>query len=203
VPTIPTPFIGGADGPHRDRTTKTDIEPPFFAEAAEPPEQAEPGAGAPQPAETEAETETPFFLEPEPAEQPAPAPEAAPEEEPVPIESVAPTAEPAPDFLAPTADEPPQEAPAGSPEEEGLELPDYFFGPDTPPPLPSPAQETAAAPPLPESPELLAHKAEELLEGAHGDRIRDLVAGLGSAAAEVAITRAFAAGYMAAKNEER
>lgn len=189
MPTIPTPFIGGADGPQNDRTDETDLEPPFFTEAAESEKQAEPGAGAAEPAEAEAEP--PFFFEPEAPEleEQVPAQEAVPDREPIPIEEVAPTAEPEPAFLAPSTDEVIQEAPAASQEGEGGELPDYLFGADTPPPLP-------------ESPELLAHKAEELLEGAFGDRIRDLVASLGSAAAEFAIPRAFAAGYLAAKSGE-
>jgi hypothetical protein len=201
VPTIPTPFIGGADGPQHDRTDETDLEPPFFSEAAESEKQAEPGAGAAEPAEAEAEP--PFFFEPEAPEleEQVPAQEAVPDREPIPIEEVAPTAEPEPAFLAPSADEARPEAPASSKEGEGGDLPDYLFGADTPPPFSS-AEGAAATLPLPESPELLAHKAEELLEGAHGDRIRDLMASLGSASAEVAIPRAFAAGYIAAKSGE-
>lgn len=187
MPTIPTPFIGGSDRPQHDRSDENDLEPPFFSEPAEPEKQAEPGAGAVEPAESEAEP--PFFLELEDAEEAAPVQEAAPEPE------------PEPDFLAPTADEPPHEAHAAPAGSADIELPDYFFGPDTPVPYSSP-KGTAAAPPLPESPELLARTAEELLEGAHGDSIRDLVASLGSATAEVAIPRAFAAGYIAAKSGE-
>jgi hypothetical protein len=184
VPTIPTPFIGGADGPEHDRKDETDLEPPFFTEGAESPEEPEHGAGAAEPAEAEAEP--PFFFEPE-----------APELE----EQIAPAAEPEPAFLAPSTDEALPEAPAPPQESEGEGLPDYLFGADTPPPVSSGAG-AEAEPPLPETPELLAYKAEELLEGAHGDRIRDLVASLGSAAAEVAIPRAFAAGYIAAKSGE-
>lgn len=197
MPTIPTPFIGGADGPEHDRTDETDLEPPFFTdEPAESREAPEPGAGAAEPAEPEAEPPF-FFVEPEAPEEPVPTQEAVPDREPVPIEEVAPEAEPEPAFLAPSTGE----EPAVPPHAEDEELPDYLFGPDTPPPFSSP-QGTGATPPFPESPELLAHKAEELLEGAHGDRIRDLVASLGSATAEVAIPRAFAAGYMAARSGE-
>jgi hypothetical protein len=201
VPTIPTPFIGGAEGPHRDRTDEANLEPPFFTETAEPEKQAEPGAGATtQPTEAETEAESPLFLETEPAEEPTPAPEAVPDRGPAPAEEVARTAAPEPDYVAASVDEGLQEAPAPQ-KGEDEDLPDYLFGADTPPPFSSP-EGAAATQPLPESPELLAHRAEELLEGPHGDRIRDLVASLGSAAAEVAITRAFTAGYLAAKRDE-
>ncbi|UCC83047.1 MAG: hypothetical protein JSW46_19180 [Gemmatimonadota bacterium] len=196
MPTIPTPFIGGADSPEQDRTDQTDLEPPFFPdENAESPEQPEPGAGATEPAAEEAEP--PFFFEPETPEQPVPTQAATPDSESIPIEEeAAQAAEQEPTFLAPTADE----SAAAPQESEAEDLPDYLLGADTP--LPFSSAEEAAAPPQPESPELLAHKAEELLEGILGDRIRDLVASLGAAAAEVAIPRAFAAGYMAAKTGE-
>ncbi|NIN71289.1 MAG: hypothetical protein GTO46_04990 [Gemmatimonadetes bacterium] len=196
MPTIPTPFIGGADSPEQNRTDQTDLEPPFFSdEPAESPDKPEPGAGATEPAAEEAEP--PFFFETETtSEEPLPTQEATPDTEPITVEEeVAPAAEPEPAFLSPTADEG-----AAAPQESDVDLPDYLFGADTPPPF-TPAEGTAP-PPLPESPERLAHKAEELLEGTFGDRIRDLVASLGAAAAEVAIPRAFAAGYMAAKSGE-
>lgn len=201
MPTIPTPFVGGAESPERDRTDQTDLEPPFFnEEPAEATQEPKPGAATPQAAESEAEP--PFFFEPDAPDQEAPPPQQAVSgQEPVPIDEVTFAPEPEPAFLAPQADEAPPEAPAAPQESADEELPDYLFGPDTPPPLSS-SQEAAATPPLPESPELLAHKAEELLEGAQGDRIRDLVASLGSAASEVAIPRAFAAGYLAAKRGE-
>jgi hypothetical protein len=202
VPTIPTPFIGGADSPEQDRTDETDLEPPFFTdESSESPEQPKPGEGATEP--PEAEAEPPFFFEEEDAEQeePLPAAQVAPAQEPIPIEEVTLTPEPEPAFLAPETEEAPPGASAPTAEGEGDDLPDYLFGADTPPPFTASA-EGAAAPPPPESPELLARTAEELLEGTFGDRIRDLVASLGAAAAEVAIPRAFAAGYMAAKSGE-
>jgi hypothetical protein len=203
VPTIPTPFIGGAEGPQRDRTDQANLQPPFFTEAAEPENVAEPGAGAAtRPTEAEAEAESPFFLEPEPAEEPTPAPEAVPDRGPALAEEeeVARTAAPERDYVAESVDEA-LGGPSAPQRGEDEDLPDYLFGADTPPPFSS-AEGAAATPPLPESPELLAHRAEELLDGPHGDRIRDLVASLGSAAAEVAITRAFAAGYLAAKRDE-
>lgn len=194
MPTIPTPFIGGTEGPEHDRSDQNDLEPPFFAEEpAESRKEPEPGAGAAEAADPEAEP--PFFFEPEP-EDPVTSPETAPDQQPVPIEQVTPS-EPGPDVLTPSAEPEPADQPAGDDED----LPDFLFGPDTPPPFSSP-KGTAATAPLPESPELLATQAEELLEGAHGDRIRDLVASLGAATAEVAIPRAFAAGYMAAKRGE-
>lgn len=202
MPTIPTPFIGGADSPERDRTDETDLEPPFFSdEPSEQPEKPEPGAGAAEPAEAEAEP--PFFFEPEAAEQeePLPAQEAGPPQEPVPIEEVTLAPEPEPAFPEPDTEEAPPEAPTPSAEGAGNDLPDYLFGADTPVPFSSP-QVGPGVEQLPESPELLAHKAEELLEGKLGDRIRDLVAGLGAAAAEVAIPRAFAAGYLAATRDQ-
>ena len=48
----------------------------------------------------------------------------------------------------------------------------------------------------------LDEKAEELREGEFGSLIRTLVDELGPYAAEIAIARAFAAGYLAAKDRE-
>ncbi len=48
----------------------------------------------------------------------------------------------------------------------------------------------------------LAEQAEAMLTGSHGDRIRTLIANLSPYTIEIAVPRAFAAGYLAARAEE-
>lgn len=89
--------------------------------------------------------------------------------------------------------------------EDDTELPDFLLGPDG-------AEEEAEAPePPPSEPpeapvfgsvEALAEKAQELLEGERGDRLRSLIAELTGFPAEDAVVRAFAAGYLSAKAKE-
>jgi hypothetical protein len=101
-------------------------------------------------------------------------------------------------------------APAGGPppEAQGLAaaeaepaIPDFLFGPDGGGPE-IPVQETEQAAVLGESLERLAEEAERLLQGEQGERIRALIADLGRHGADIAVARAFAAGYLAAKGRE-
>ncbi|UCC72706.1 MAG: hypothetical protein JSV86_20505 [Gemmatimonadota bacterium] len=197
---MPTPFVGGADGPQQDRAGQTEIEPPFFAEEREPgAEPDEATAGAPEPAAVEQPS---VATDPEPSdyEGPVPVQQAVPDQEPRPIEQMAPAAEPEPASTAPPREPAPKEPELSQVSDEDSGLPDFLMGPDSGGAVGDARQVEPGAPPLPETPEALARQAEKLLEGDHGDQIRDLVAELGSSAAEVAIPRAFAAGYLAAKS---
>jgi len=81
------------------------------------------------------------------------------------------------------------------------DIPDFLLGPDGA----EPEDEEVVAEEEPKpliSLEELAEQAQALQQGELGDRIRALVAELGSDAAEVAVARAFAAGYLAARDRE-
>ncbi len=207
MPTFPTPFIGGAQRPQLDRSAKRQLEPPFYIERdateteVQPAEAAAAEPETPVGGEPVADEEFEFFegLEPEPEaseyEGPVPVQQAAPAEEPVGIEEMASAAEPQP-VAAPLEEPGPGEA---EPADESIELPDFLLGPDSTAAAEAPGEAVGPEPPTPEA---LSRVAEELLDTPDGDRIRQLVAELGSSAAEVAIPRAFAAGYLAAKSRE-
>jgi hypothetical protein len=99
---------------------------------------------------------------------------------------------------APELEQVPEARPAGADE---LEFPDYLLGPDSIGPEGEGAAE-AGEESRRESPERLAEVAGELQRGSLGAWIRTLAAELGSYGAEIAVARAFAAGYLAAKQEE-
>ncbi len=221
MPTIPTPFIGGAGGPEADRTHKDEVAPPFFTEdagAAKPADEPDTGASGEELVDlvlTEAVSE----------EEPFESLGSVIEEAAAPIETL--TEEVATtDFL----DEPEEaddlidsvltEAEFGaeeeSPEEQAFAfepetlsageefdtdadgVPDFLAGVDSV----GPDVETAAAPEPPAGAEEIATEAEALLAGPLGNWIRQLTAELGPGADETAISRAFAAGYLAARAEE-
>ncbi len=84
------------------------------------------------------------------------------------------------------------------------DLPDFLMGPDTQTPEPAKAATQPPgieAPPV-ESVERLAEVAHELLEGGQGEWIRTLIADLSPLASEIAVPRAFAAGYLAARTQK-
>jgi hypothetical protein len=82
------------------------------------------------------------------------------------------------------------------------DIPDFLFGPDGAEPEDDEEVVADEEPKPLVSLEELAEQAQALQQGELGDRIRALVAELGSDAAEVAIARAFAAGYLAARDRE-
>ena len=233
MPTIPTPFIGGAGGPQADRAHKDEVAPPFFTEnarvAAEP---AQEPAAEPDTAASGDELVDLVLTEVVSEEGPFETLDSVIEEEEAPIETLAEEVAPGETVEAPEeADElidlvftelaagaqeasPEEQAfasePATEPEpfsgaadfgtdEEGS--PDFLAGPDSIGPDEFLA-ETAAAPEPPAGADEIANEAQALLAGALGDWIRQLTAELGPGADETAISRAFAAGYLAARAEE-
>jgi hypothetical protein len=110
-----------------------------------------------------------------------------------------------------------------APDDENLELPDFLLGTDasaaaqmeaerdTPapevqageaePPAES-AEDTLAGTVRLETGERLTETARELLNGERGDWIRTLIRDLSGYGYDIAVSRAFAAGYLAAKTEE-
>lgn len=224
VSRIPTPFIGGTDSPRQDRSAKDQLAPPYVPGADEP--AAEDAAPADvglesaedtlEPVSAEAAAETPAVdieaLEPEAPEFEVPVavewvdaePETAVGEE-APIEFVGfeeilPSEEVAPEEAPGPAKSPePEEVPPAADDQSGL--PDFLSGPDgAGPEVPIAESEQTFVPP--ESPEALAEEAERLLQSKQGERIRALMADLGRYGADIAVARAFAAGYLAAKRGE-
>jgi hypothetical protein len=184
VSRIHTPFIGGATGPEVDRRSRRQLAEPFV-----------PG----QPAT--------------PAAEPAP-PAVASDAEPAELAE-------ATDYAGSSAGadldldleaaevwtEPAQEAEAPQAEAADEFFPDFLAGPDAPGRGGGGAAEELqlemGGPSWPgESPERLAEQAHQLLRGALGPWIRSLTTDLGVYAAEIAIPRAFAAGYLAARAED-
>jgi len=225
VPRIPTPFIGGADSPRQDRSAKDQFASPYVPGADEPaaedvaaadvglesaeetlePISADAGAAERPPVEVEAlEPEAPEFEVPVAVEWVDAEPESALGEEVafefVEFEELQPSegaaAEWAPDLATSPAA---QEVAATAEAESGL--PDFLSGPDGGgPEIPIAPSEQASVPG--ESLEALAEEAERLLQGKQGERIRALMASLGRYGADIAVPRAFAAGYLAAKRRE-
>jgi len=193
VPRIPTPFIGGSDSPRREQA-KEDLAPPFHPEA---------DAAEAVSADVEAETEEPVAVEAFSIEVDELAVEA--EESLEDVELVANDLEEvaAEEFAVGIVEEEEEEEEERE-EEQAITTDggDDFF-----PDFLSADQEAAAAEePTEEAPtssrERLAEMAEELRAGEFGGLIRTLVDELGPYAAEIAIARAFAAGYQAGKDRE-
>lgn len=251
MPTIPTPFIGGADSPQRDTAEGKELARPYTPGSVEPeapvtpeverePESApwESVVGAEDvdidvksvPVEDEAAEWQREPEEPEAATAPS-----APAESPEPQE-----AEPAEPALAgfktvavPSMEPPlePEDEERGSadavvepidaaeaelatfPEaDEGAEdseFPSFLFGPDaTKGEAPREPVEGAGVTPAFEAGESedtedrLTELGRELLTGEEGEEIRALIADLRPLAADIAVPRAFAAGYLAAKRRQ-
>ncbi|UCC49700.1 MAG: hypothetical protein JSV41_05960 [Gemmatimonadota bacterium] len=218
--TNPTPFIGGTESPRQDPSTRDKFAPPYVAGADEspaegvtPPDlgmespeealeptQAEAGAAeAPPPVEVEA-------LEPEAPEIEVPvqwvdaeAEAIFTEEAPAELEELVLSEEGVAEAAPPGGPPPEAQEPAAAEAEPGI--PDFLFGPDGGGPE-IPIQEPEQAAVLGESLERLAAEAERLLQGEEGERIRALIADLGRHGADIAVARAFAAGYLAAKRRE-
>lgn len=226
---IPTPFIGGSEGPRRDRSARDEFAPPCVPGAEEvaaedvtaPGEEIESAEEALEPAEEEASAaEIAPVLEIEALEPETPQLEVAVPVEWVDAEAESVLAEEAPtefeglvlDFeelvlgeeaAAETApvEGPLPEAQKPPPAAPEAGMPDFLFGPDGGAPEMS-TPETGQALLSGESPEGLAEEAERLLQGTLGERIRALIAQLGPHGARDAVARAFAAGYLAAKRRE-
>jgi len=173
VPKIPTPFIGGSASPRRDSEPQ-EVAPPFH-----------PGVEETEP----------------------PSPEAAPQ-----LEDEARLEESAPGVDSVAAE---QESALEQPAEaHETDFPEFLAGPDGT--VLEVEEEEAAVEPVLEdvtigeeqesvplaSIEQLAEKAEELRTGEFDAWIRTLVDQLGPYAPEIAIARAFAAGFMAARDSE-
>jgi hypothetical protein len=223
VSRIPTPFIGGTDSPRQDRSAKDQVVPPYAPGADEPaaedaaaadlgPESAEETL---EPVSGEATSETPAVdveaLEPEAPEYEVPVdvewldaePESAVGEEApiefVELEELLPSEEAAAAGAPDLARSPEARDFAAADDQSGL--PDFLSGPDGGgPEVPIAESEQAFVPG--ESLEALAEEAEWLLQGEQGERIRALMADLGRYRADIAVARAFAAGYLAAKRRE-
>ncbi|UCF20482.1 MAG: hypothetical protein JSU87_03470, partial [Gemmatimonadota bacterium] len=100
-----------------------------------------------------------------------------------------------------------------TPGKASLDLPDFLTGPDAIPTVEADGEEIASRDAAEsddtlagmvrlETAERLERTANELLRGERGDWIRTLIADLGSRGPEIAVPRAFAAGYLAAKVKE-
>jgi hypothetical protein len=198
VSTIPTPFIGGADSPHTDEAAGQELQPPFYPEPEGEAAEATSGAAS-------ASLEPPALTEPAllEAEAATPIAETASDEEEIHVfieevspEDEAPDAEKALPVEAAAAEGESLEAQEGEAEEAGI--PEFLTGPDTPVPSTRIAGETVRL----ETPQRLAEAAQDLLQGDQGDWIRTLIADLGPHAPEIAVPRAFAAGYLAARARE-
>ena len=211
---IPIPFIGGAEGPRREWPAKRPLEPPFAPGGEEEREER---------VETSAE---PATIEDEFEREPVETFEA--EAEPVVIEIEEPMVEsvlidepePVSEYLA--APSIPATAPQ-APDDENLELPDFLLGTDAsaaaqmeaepdsaaleldaeqPEPAAESAEDTLAGTVRLETGERLTEIARELLDGERGDWIRTLIRDLSGYGYDIAVSRAFAAGYLAAKTKE-
>jgi hypothetical protein len=189
VSTIPTPFIGGADSPQHGKPAEQELEPPFSPQKAE----TAPDSPEPAPSQDVAEPQAPAAEEVLEADFLEPIEEQA--SEPVRIEIT--EAEPEPQIEKFDLEETPVEV--DSADDHGL--PDFLAGPDTAAPT-DPSAGIQSESLSPQNAERLAELAQELLGGVHGDWIRSLVANLGAYSSEIAIPRAFAAGYMSAKSGE-
>lgn len=185
MPNIPTPFVGGADSPNLDRSTRREFAPPF-APGIEEDAALERDSSLVETASSAVEDTA---LEAEAAAATSSAEEAAPEP-------------------APEGEVAVEEIDAGKAIEAELELPDYLLGPDA-----ADADRSAdsgherAVGSVAEAVRLepaatLEAKAQQLLGGECGDWIHTLVSDLQGRELEDAIAQAFAAGYLARVREE-
>ena len=208
---IPIPFIGGTEGPRSQPPDKEVLQGPY-APGLDAEEEAVTASAGDAGQESLGQTE---LAEPEPGA-------------PVRIEVVDLDESPA-DVTDPTEPEPGLasgfEAPAvaaasAPPVPEGeatgdtsLDLPDFLIGPDAVP-VEEEDSEVITDTEEPESEDTLAgmvrletadrleRTADELLRGERGDWIRTLIADLGTRGPEIAVPRAFAAGYLAARGKK-
>lgn len=198
MPDIPTPFIGGSESPRGGETAgRRELAPPFYPQV--PAEGVEPAASSEVHRGTPASKASHTSREPE-----TQAPEL---EEVIRIEIVEEEEEPGTFEQVPlAAKEPARSIPvdavgdtAGPSQAAELEFPEFLLGPDggTEKAVTAEGEEAHEAPR-----ERLAQVADELKRGTLGARIRALIADLRSADAAAAVERAFAAGYLAAKEEE-
>ncbi len=200
---IPIPFIGGAEGPRREPLDKGALETPYHPDAT-----AEEGPPEPSPGLVEPDDQA-VSSRPEPAA-------------PVRIEVV--DLDEAPGSGATEPDQDLEaEGPAGAAataEETGIsgaaaqELPDFLMGPDGSAAeievegqevsieVGAESDDTLTGVVRLETAERLERLADDLMRGRRGDWIRTLIADLGPQRPEVAVPRAFAAGFLAAKAEE-
>lgn len=217
--TIPTPFIGGTGGPPPDRRREEKIAPPFYTEPQGPPpqERQEPAPeelvdlvlteqpAAEEPAGVEESLEAALLEE---AAEPLSEGEElvdlvfseplAEEPEPQTPEQTPPTA------AAPTAvaePEPARPEPVTPAETDEDLTPDFLMGPDAIGPDEPMGERAEGSTVLPTYDELDG-KARELLAGPLAERISALMSDLGPGADQTAISRAFAAGYLAASAQE-
>lgn len=210
---IPPPFVGGTDSPRRDSDEEKALQAPYSPteEATEPAESVGPEGGQATAAEAEAELDELYeedllpdmATEGEDIAVEGPMYDLEWPEQPEPeTETETAPSEPA-GFGPDLQDFGPDEAVAAEPAEESpageSEMPDYLLGPD------SGEEEVTAEPPgdaSVQSKQELLEMAATLKAGALGQSIRDLVEELNVYPPDIAVPRAFAAGYLAAKNEK-
>jgi len=209
VSNIPTPFVGGTDSPRRGSDEEKGLQPPYapVSDAVTEIEAAAPLADE----QTDHEEPLPVVIDDLDEEDLLPDMSTEGEEiaiegatydldwpEPLletPSAQAGTTTEPE---LAPAADAPVM----GEPSVAGAraEMPDFLLGPDS-----GDAAEPLAGPvsaaPVVASKEELVEMALTLQKGALGGPIRALVADLSVYTPEIAVPRAFAAGYLAARKE--
>lgn len=216
MPTIPTPFIGGADSPQRDTPAKREFAPPYHPGLVEPAEAIEPAEEhevAEEAWESSSAEEVQAIVESVPAPSETVERELEPEEP----EGVKPW-EAEIDVAEPQEAEPAQAiaAEVETVEGEPSEFPSFLFGADgagvddysaaevesevsvleeEPAEAPEPATRYETA-------ERLAEVARELLASDEGPRIQELIDELRRLTADIAVPRAFAAGYLAAQRRQ-
>ncbi len=222
MPTIPTPFIGGADSPQRDTAQGRELARPYTPGSEEPEAPAAPEVERePEPSPWEPVVEAPdvdIDVTSVPVETEAREWETEPEE-PEPAETLEPQeAEPAEPALAvavpptepiETAEVEVEAYSEGDAGAEDSEFPSFLFGPDATggEEPPGAVQRASAAPSLEagetdETDDRLTELGRELLSGEEGEEIRALIDALRPLTSDIAVPRAFAAGYLAAKRRQ-
>jgi hypothetical protein len=209
VSNIPTPFVGGTDSPRRGSDEEKGLQPPY-APGGEPIPEAE--AAAPL---TDEQTglEEPIHVEVGDLDEEDLLPDMSTEGEDIAIEGAMydlewpEGPELASEFaeetvVTPVEDLPSTAEPAAEPAEVAggaVEVPDFLLGPDI-------GEAELATEPVSGGPavpkEELVEMALKLQEGTLGESIRALVSDLSIYKPEIAVPRAFAAGYLAARKEK-